>query len=324
MSKLFGMIKGRDRIMICTVTLNPAIDVTLEVSNLKINHYNKVLNARTTSGGKGINVSKAVRGYDRETIAIGFLGGGRGRMIEEELRGLGITTNFWHIEEKTRSNTIISDIKTGEHTLLSEPGPNVTEYDLEMLKSIFYRVMSQSSAVTLSGSLPRGVPVNIYGDLISIAKERGVKTILNTSGEQFIKGLEKKPFLAKPDLREINEVFGIVINKEEDAIKAAKQIIQRGAEIGVVSLQNEKDIIATQEEIWFAETTYHEIVNLIGAGDALIAGFAIALTEEGKNLEEAIKFSMACALASALREEEEFSSREEVEKCLQCVKIMKL
>jgi 1-phosphofructokinase family hexose kinase len=310
--------------MIGTVTLNPAIDVILEVSNLKINHYNKVLNAHTTSGGKGINVSKAVRGCGKETIAIGFLGGGRGRMIEEELRGLGITTNFWHIEEKTRSNTIVSDKETGQHTLLSETGPKITEYDLEMLKSIFYRVMSQCSVVTLSGSLPRGVPVNIYGDLISIAKEREVKTILNTSGEQFIKGLEKKPFLAKPDLRESNRVFGIKIDKEKDAIKAAKEVVQRGAEIGVVSLQNEKDVIATRDEIWFAETTYHKIVNIIGAGDALVAGLAIALSEEGKNLKEAIKFSMACALASALREEEEFSSMEEVEKCLQCVNVKRL
>jgi 1-phosphofructokinase family hexose kinase len=310
--------------MIGTVTLNPAIDVILEVSNLKINRYNKVLNAHTTSGGKGINVSKAVRGCGRETIAMGFLGGGRGRMIEEELRGLGVTTNFWHIEEKTRSNTIISDRETGQHTLLSETGPEITEYDLEMLKSIFYRAMSQCSVVTLSGSLPRGVPVNIYGDLISIAKERGVKTILNTSGEQFIKGLEKNPFLAKPDLRESNKVFGIKIDKERDAIKAAKEVVQRGAKISVVSLEQEKDIIATRDEIWFAETDYHEIVNLIGAGDALIAGFAITLSEEEKNLEEAIKFSMACALASAIREEEEFSSREEVEKCLQCVKVKRL
>jgi 1-phosphofructokinase family hexose kinase len=310
--------------MIGTVTLNPAIDVILEVNNLKINHYNKVLNAHTTSGGKGINVSKAVRGCGRETIAMGFLGGGRGRMIEEELRGLGVTTNFWHIEEKTRSNTIISDKKTGEHTLLSETGPKITEYDLEMLKSIFYRVMSQCSVVTLSGSLPQGVPVNIYGDLISIAKGREVKTILNTSGEQFIKGLEKNPFLAKPDLRESNQVFGIKIDKEKDAIKAAKEVVQRGAEIGVISLEQEKDIIATQDEIWFAETTYHKIVNLIGAGDALVAGFAIALTDEEKNLEEAIEFSMACALASALREEEEFSSREEVEKCLKCVNVKRL
>jgi len=193
-----------------------------------------------------------------------------------------------------------------------------------MLKSIFYRVMSQCSAVTLSGSLPRGVPVNIYGDLISIAKERGVKTILNASGEQFIKGLEVGPFLAKPDLRESNRVFGIKIDKEKDAIKAAKEVVQRGAEIGVISLEQEKDIIATRSEIWFAETDYHKIVNLIGAGDALVAGLAITLSEEGKNLKEAIKYSMACALASALREDEEFSSMDEVERCLQCVNIRKL
>jgi len=210
--------------MIGTVTLNPAIDVILEISNLKINHYNKVLNAHTTSGGKGINVSKAVRGYGRETIAIGFLGGGRGRMIEEELREMGITTNFWHIEEKTRSNTIISDRKAAQHTLLSEPGPKITEYDLEMLKSIFYRAMSQCSVVTLSGSLPRGVPVNIYGDLISIAKERKVKAILNTSGEQFIKGLEKKPFLAKPDLEKAIEFLELKLIRKKMRLKQQKKL----------------------------------------------------------------------------------------------------
>ena len=200
----------------------------------------------------------------------------------------------------------------------------MTEYDLEMLKSIFYRVMSQCSIVTLSRSLPRGVFVDIYADLISIAKERGVKAILDTSGEQFIKALEKKPFLAKPDIRESNQVFGIIIDKQESAIQAAKEVVQRGAEIAVISLEKEKDIIATRDEVLFAETTYRKIVNLIGAGDALVAGLAIALAEDKKNLEDAVKFSMACALASALREEEEFLSREEVEKCLQWVSIKKL
>ncbi|HDK26148.1 MAG TPA: 1-phosphofructokinase family hexose kinase [Candidatus Atribacteria bacterium] len=310
--------------MIATVTLNPALDVILEVNNLKLDQYNKVHNAQVTSGGKGINVSKAVRGCGRETIALGFLGGGRGRIIEEELRGLGITTNFWHIEEKTRSNTIIWDKKTGQHTLLSEVGPQVTEYDLEMFHSIFYRVMSQSSIVTLSGSLPRGTPVDIYANLIDIAKERGVKTILNASGEPFIKGLEGKPFLAKPDIRKSNKVFGIVIDSEKNAINAAKEVVRRGAEIAIVSLELQKDIIATQNELWFAETTYGKIVNLIGAGDALIAGFAVALAEEDKSFREIIEFSMACALASALREEVEFNSRKEVEKCLKCVNVKKI
>jgi 1-phosphofructokinase family hexose kinase len=310
--------------MIATVTLNPALDVTLKVKNLKLNDYNRVLGVGITAGGKGINVSKAVRGCGRETIAIGFLGGGRGRIIEEELRNLGVTTNFWHIEEKTRSNTIISDQEKNQYTLLGEMGPKITEYDIEKFKSIFYRVMSQCKIVTLSGSLPRGVPTNIYGDLISIAKERGVRSILNTSGEQLAKGLKECPFLAKPDIRADNKVFGILIDKKENAIKAAKEIVRRGAEIGVVSLEKEKDIIATKDKLWFAETTYHKIVNLIGAGDALIAGLAVALSEENKNLGDAIKFSMASALASALREEEEFNSREEVEKCIKWVNMKEL
>ena len=117
--------------MISTVTLNPALDVILEVDDLQLNQYNKVNIASILPGGKGINVSKAVRACGRETIAIGFLGGGRGRIIEEDLRKFGITTNFWHIENKTRSNTIIYDKKHNHHTLLSETGPKITEYDLE-------------------------------------------------------------------------------------------------------------------------------------------------------------------------------------------------
>jgi len=311
--------------MISTVTLNPALDVILEVDDLHLNEYNHVNEARLFAGGKGINVSKAVRACGRETIAIGFLGGGRGRIIEDALRNMGITTNFWHIENKTRSNTIIYDKKHNHHTLLSENGPLVNEYDIEMLLSIFYRIMSQSKIVTLSGSTPPGVPDNIYATMIDIAKNRGVRAMLNASGEQFSKGLEKKPFLAKPDLRRSNKVFGIEINQKEDAVRAAKEIIERGAEISVVSFKQEKDIFATKDNLWFAETTNHKIVNLIGAGDALIAGLAVSFTEDNnRTIEEAIRFSMSCALASAMSEEEEFDSRDQVTACLNCVNIKKL
>jgi len=310
--------------MISTVTLNPALDVILELDDLKLNQYNEVNSAKIYAGGKGINVSKAVRACGRETIAIGFLGGGRGRMIEEELRKYGITTNFWHIENKTRSNTIIYDKKHHQHTLLSEKGPKITEYDLEMILSIFYRIMSQSKIVTLSGSTPPGVPVNIYATMIEIARERGVRAILNASGEQFAKGLEKKPFLAKPDIRKSNKVFDIEIDSLDNAVKAAKEIIERGAELSVVSLEQEKDVFATKNNLWFSESTHHQIVNLIGAGDALVAGLAVALSEDEYSIDEAIKFSMSCALASALSEEEEFDSREQVDRCMDCIKIKKI
>jgi len=310
--------------MISTVTLNPALDIILEVDDLHLNQYNKVNVAHLSPGGKEINVSRAVRACGRETIAIGFLGGGRGRIIEEDLRKFGITTNFWHIENKTRSNTIIFNKKNSQHTLLDETGPSVTDYDIEMILSIFYRIMYQSKIVTLSGSIPPGVPEEIYATMIEIARERGVKAILNASGEQFAKGLEKQPFLAKPDLRKSNEVFGIKIDKLENAVKAAKEIITRGAEISVVSFMQEKDVFATKNNIWFAESTHHQIINLIGAGDALIAGLAVSLTEGNKSFEDAINFSMSCALASAICEEEEFDCREQVDECRKCIKVRKL
>ena len=111
--------------MITTVTLNPALDIILEMKQFKLDKYNTVKKVTRIPGGKGINVSKAVRAYGLDTMALGFLGGHAGHFIAEQLREIGITTNFWHIEEETRTNIIIVEEQNRTHTLLSDPGPRI-------------------------------------------------------------------------------------------------------------------------------------------------------------------------------------------------------
>ncbi|MBN2395299.1 MAG: 1-phosphofructokinase family hexose kinase [Candidatus Atribacteria bacterium] len=312
--------------MITTVTLNPAIDITLELNQFILNEYNLVHQVSRIPGGKGINVSKAVRAYGSDTMALGFLGGNTGHLIADKLRDYGIITNFWHIEEETRTNIIIVDHKNQTHTLLSDPGPKICKRDLEHFKSIFSRVMSQSKIVVISGSLPIDVDNDIYYQLIELAHQKKVKALLDASGIVFEKGLEAKPILAKPDLRATgNRVFDKVIDDQETAIKIAHEIINRGVEIAVISYQDTKDIIATKEEVWLAETIDQKVVNIIGTAEAMLAGFAIKLVQEEKEeTDKVIRFAMACGLASALTEEEEFHTREDIDRCLPYIKITKL
>lgn len=312
--------------MITTVTLNPALDVTLQLDKLMLDKYNIVSKASSIPGGKGINVSKAVRAYGLDTMALGFLGGRAGHFIAEQIREIGITTNFWHIEGETRTNIIIVEEQDHTHTLLSDPGPKITKRDLERFKSIYSRVMSQSKIVVLSGSLPSDVPDDIYYQLIELAHQKQVKTILDASGAAFIKGLEAKPLLAKPDLRATaNKSFDITIDNQEAAVKIAHRIIDRGAQIAVVSYHDTKDIIATSDQVWLAESVNQEVVNIIGTAEAMLAGFAIKLTEEEESeMKEMARFATACGLASALTEEEEFHDKEDINRCLSCVKVTKL
>ena len=312
--------------MITTVTLNPALDVMMELNNLLPNQYNAVDKVSKIPGGKGINIAKAIAVFGLDTMALGFLGGHAGHFIAENLRGYGITTNFWHIEKETRTNVIIIEHDNKIHTLLSDPGPAISQRDLERFKSIFSRVMSQTRMVTLSGSLPKDVPDDIYYQLIKIAQKKNVQTILDAHGVPFEKGLEASPYLAKPDLRASNNrVFNKQIDSQENAIKIAHEILDRDVQIAVISYQDTKDIIATTEGIWLAESVNQQVINIIGTAEAIIAGFAIKLVEDNpENIVEIIKFAMACGLASALTDDEEFHTKEDVLKCINCIKITKL
>jgi len=312
--------------MITTVTLNPALDITMELNQLVSNQYNSVKKVSRIPGGKGINISKAITAFGLDTMSLGFLGGHAGHFIAEQLREVGITTNFWHIEEETRTNVIIIEQNQKIHTLLSDPGPRISQRDLDRFMSIFSRVMAQSRIVALSGSVPKDVPDDIYYQLIELAHQKNVQTILDASGIYFEKALEAKPLLAKPDLRASgNRVFNKPVDSQENAIKIAHEIVNRGIQIAVISYQDTKDIIATSDKVWLAETINKQIVNIIGTAEAIIAGFAIKLMEEKKeDMSDIIKFAMACGLASASTDEEEFHTKDDVIRCLPCIKVTKL
>lgn len=310
--------------MIVTVTLNPAVDEEYLVSNFRLGRWFRAEAINRSPGGKGINVSLMLKQLGYESIAMGFLGGFSGEYIREKLRRAGIITNFVHLREETRTNIFIVDRIGKVETGISEAGPYVDERSLNRFKRDYQRVLSMASMVLLAGSLPPGVPQDIYAELISMAKARGVMTFVETSGAPFKYALEAAPFFAKVDHRFMSELEGIYFTSLDNMIKILERIASMGVDYAVISYKGYGDVFLTPQGLFLAEIPVRELEgSSFGAGDALMAGMLLAFLER-MPVEEAIRFAMACAWEDMRHIEKGISSREAVEELVPRVSVERL
>lgn len=178
--------------MIITVTLNPAIDKTAQVETMVPNGLNRLSNVMLDVGGKGINVSKAIKELGGESICTGFIAGSNGKWIENQLDQLGLKYKFVNVDGNTRMNLKVLD-KEMNLTELNETGQEISQNDLSRFKEELLEMVKPDDMVVLSGSVPKGVPVTIYQELIILLKEKGVKVILDADGDLFTYGIEAGP-----------------------------------------------------------------------------------------------------------------------------------
>ena len=193
--------------MITTVTLNPAIDKTITTSRLLPGQVNRGDSVKNIAGGKGINVTKVLRQYGSSVCALGFLGGYTGRFIEEYVEGLGAESAFTQIAGETRTSTNVLSMD-GYVTEILEPGPVICEEEKERFLQTYTEKLAGSRFVVLSGSAPKGLPTDIYAQLIELAERQKLRTVLDTSGELLVQGVKAKPFLIKPNTRELEYLTG--------------------------------------------------------------------------------------------------------------------
>jgi 6-phosphofructokinase 2 len=285
--------------MISTVTLNPCVDRHIEVSGFKIDTTNRAKNIRIDAGGKGVDVSRAIRIAGGDAMAFGFVGGEEGRYIESRLTQECVAFSFTHITGSTRICIIISDNLTGEQTRINGIGPQIQPQELTVFRNQLFKIIHKPEILVVSGSVPPGVPVDIYHQLINDASRRGVPTILDSHGEWLKVGIRGKPYLVKPNEKEAEELLGYKLKSEADIIRGTRQIVELGAEIAVIS-RAEKGIIAcSSEEIIKAFPPPVKVVSTVGAGDSMVAGFAMMLSQ-GSNLVEACRLAVAMGTASVL------------------------
>jgi len=287
--------------MIITVTLNPALDKTIEIDEFKIDSVNRIESTRVDAGGKGINVSKVIKELKHKSIALGFLGGSSGSQIKNYLDDLNIDNNFLTIKGETRTNIKIFDKVNNTHTDINENGPSLGQQDIINIKEKIMGYCKENSLVILSGSVPSGVNSSIYGEIILDVKNKGGKVILDAEGELLMEGIKAGPYMVKPNIDELEKAFGMSIDNEAKIIETAKKILEYGVKYVVISLGSEGSIFICPDKVAKVKGIKVEVKSTVGAGDSMVAAMAVAV-EEDYSFEEAIKLACATSTANVMTE----------------------
>lgn len=307
--------------MIITVTLNPAVDKTVEINDFAINSVNRVSTVQLDAGGKGINVSKVILSLVGKSKAIGFLGGRAGNFIKSYLDEMGIENDFIVVKGETRTNLKIVDPLQHTNTDINEMGPEITTEDINQMDHYISQSVDEKSVIVFSGSVPPNVSQDIYQKWIYQAKEKGAKTILDADGELMRMGIEAGPYLIKPNIHELERLLARKITSIEEAIECSRNIMGKyGIGIVAVSMGEKGALFLNKEATIFAKGITVDVKSTVGAGDSMVAALAYAI-DEGYAFEKAVTLAVAAGTANVMTYGTESSSLEvilELEKKVQC------
>lgn len=286
--------------MIYTVTLNPALDKTVEIPSLTVDAVNRITTMRTDPGGKGINVSKVIAKLGGKSIATGILGGDTGRAILSALNDLELTTSFHFVEGETRTNMKIIDPVQHTNTDINEPGVTVSEEILNELLEEFLEKLTAKDIVVISGSMPKGSPQDTYYTWTKACRKKGAKVILDADGDLLKAALKASPYLIKPNNHELSALIGRTLTTPEELAKTAKELMnQYGISKIVVSMGGDGALYVTESEILYAEGLKVPVGSTVGAGDSIVASLAVA-EEAGMSLTDTVCLSTATGAANVM------------------------
>ena len=302
--------------MIYTITFNPALDYITQVENFKTGEINRTKTETILPGGKGLNVSIVLKNLGIENTALGFVAGFTGEELIRKLETQGVKTDFVKVKDGiTRINVKISSVNDNsvEETALNGMGPQITKENIEELMNKIQN-MTVDDFVILSGSIPKNIDNNIYEKICEILNEKGITFIVDSTQELLINVLKYKPFLIKPNKEELKETVKRNIHTKEDIINSAKTLQEMGAQNVLVSLGNDGAILITKEgETYFSEAPKGQVINTVGAGDSMVAGF-LAGYYKTKDYEYALKMGVSAGSASAFSVN--LATKEEVDSIL--------
>lgn len=305
--------------MITTITLNPSLDRTITVDGLKLGESNRWSSLRYYAGGKGIDVSRAIHEMGGQTVAYGFIGGHEGRMLEIMLDEEGVLFSFTPVEQSTRTNFIIGDTKSHQQTIINAAGPRISKKETDRFFEKLRRIFPPPDSMVISGSVPPGVPEDIYYSIIKEMKGSKIRAILDSAGPWLAEGIRAKPYLIKPNVHEVEAMLNIELPTEESIIKAALDFVGAGVEVAVISRGKDGIIAADKKSIVKAVSPPVKVRSAIGAGDCAMAGLALRLTA-GEPLAEACRLGTAMGAAAVLTPGTELCRRADVEALLPQIK----
>ena len=294
--------------MIYTVTFNPSLDYIVSVDDFKLGRTNRTDSEYLLPGGKGINVSTVLRNLGIENTALGFVAGFTGTEVVKRLEALGVTNGFIQIEEGfTRINLKLKSI---DGTEINGQGPVIGEEKVQMLMEQLCR-LGEGDVLFLSGSIPASMPDDAYQKIMQLLDGKGVRIVVDATKDLLMNVLPYHPFLIKPNNYELGEIFGVELMTREEVVPYGKKLQEMGAQNVLISMAGEGAVlIAADGQVFDAPAPKGTLVNGVGAGDSMVAGFMVGWMQK-QDYEHAFYMGIAAGSASAFSVN--LATKEEVE-----------
>lgn len=300
--------------MIYTVTFNPSLDYIVSVENFRLGLTNRTSSELMLPGGKGVNVSTVLMNLGIENTALGFVAGFVGDEIIRRLEEMGVQNGFIRIEEGV--SRINLKLKSIDGTEINGQGPVISPEHVEELMKQLDR-LGEGDVLFLSGSIPASMPDDAYQKIMERLDGRGVQIVVDATKDLLLNVLEYHPFLIKPNNHELGELFGVELKTREEVIPYAKKLQEKGAVNVLVSMAGEGAVlIDANEDVYMAPTPKGTLVNGVGAGDSMVAGFMAGWLEK-QDYEHA--FCMGVSAGSASAFSEHLATKAEIEAVYQQV-----
>ncbi len=294
--------------MIYTVTFNPSLDYIVTVNDFRLGETNRTASEQMLPGGKGINVSTVLENLGFDNTALGFVAGFTGREIVSKVQELGFQSEFIELDEGgSRINIKMKDF---DGTEINGQGPAISEAAVEALLEKLDG-LKEGDILVLAGSIPASIPETIYAEIMKRLDGKGVLTVVDATNDLLMEVLPYHPFLIKPNQHELGAIFGVELDTQESVVPYARKMQERGALNVLVSMGGKGAVLLDADgEVHMLPAPEGTLVNAVGAGDSMVAGFLAGWLEK-KDYEHAFRMGVSAGSASAFSER--LATRAEVE-----------
>jgi 1-phosphofructokinase len=286
--------------MIYTVTFNPSLDYIVSCDDFILGQTNRTTKEIIYPGGKGINVSIVLRNLGLDTTALGFLAGFTGGEIKRLILKEGIQNEM--IEVNNGFSRINIKLRSSQESELNGMGPSIDE---QSIKKLYQKLdnLTSDDILVLAGSIPSSMPSNIYSDIMDYLKDKNMKIVVDATKDLLLNVIPYKPFLIKPNNHELGELFNVELNTREEVVPYARKLLELGARNVLVSLAGEGAVLVDENgEVYSSEAPKGKVINSVGAGDSMVAGFLYGY-KTFNNYNEAFKYGVCTGSASAFSEQ---------------------
>lgn len=305
--------------MITVVGINTAIDHLMRVDTLHLGEVNRTVHEQVLPGGKGLHVAQTIAALGESVQLIGLIDAAHRNLTARRMSERGVLFHGVEIDAPLRHCIALQDAD-GRITEVLGQGPQLGERDRAALQRAFRLALAESELVILSGSLPRGLPVDTYAELAQQVHAAGKRCLIDASGEVLRQAVAAQPFLLKPNRDEAEALFGRSVGDLDAAVTALRELAARGVAMPVLSLGAQGALGMDDSGVWHAAVELEQVRNTVGSGDCFLAGMAVAIRRR-EPLREALRLAVACGAANAMDVETGYVRPDQVEALLGRVRV---